>query len=517
MKKRIGCLTRSGLISALATLVVMTGFFMAQGYELFSPGELNNQVGKSIGGVVSHAEIGGECSLCHTAPWDKTNMADQCVKCHVNIANQRDDQNSLHGVILRNNPKFGCRSCHQEHMGPLAPLTVIISINFPHDNFGFSLNKHKLDWDGKNLACKDCHQSDFYHFDKGICATCHGQNDMQSIQKHILDFGSDCLACHDGLETYGRAFNHDDLIFKLSGKHAETLCIECHFNARTKLDLQNTSQDCFACHLADDAHTGRFGITCSDCHTSAGWEPAKFDHNLSYFKLEGEHINVECEKCHVDDEYMGTPQDCVSCHSEDDEHKGALGTDCGLCHSAKGWKPSTFDHALSTYPLYGLHLPVPCENCHINKVFVGTPTECNACHAKNDKHNGLFGPNCIACHNTGGWLPSTFNHALNLFPLTGAHVNLACTRCHSNFNFQSASPACISCHGEPVYHAGVFGTDCAKCHSTSNWSASYNGSHPIIDEENGINHEGASCKDCHTQNLSSATCLKCHDSNNPED
>ena len=517
MKKRIGCLTSSGLISALVTLVIMIGFVMAQGYELFSPGALNSQTGEMMGGVVSHAEIGGECSLCHTAPWNKTSMADQCVKCHVNIANQLDDLNSLHEIIIRNNPNFACRSCHPEHKGSLAPLTVFKRFIFPHDNFSFSLNKHNLNWDGQAFTCQDCHQSDFNDFDMGICATCHMQLNMHYIQKHILDFGFDCLACHDGLESYGNNFTHNDLSFKLTGIHAEALCVECHINARTKLDLQATSKICFSCHLADDAHTGRFGITCEDCHSTEGWKPAKFDHNLANFKLEGEHISVKCELCHVDGEYQGTPQECVSCHTEDDEHKGELGPDCGMCHSTNGWKPSTFDHARATYPLTGLHFPVACEKCHINKIFKGTPTECNACHAKNDKHYGQFGPNCSACHNTGGWLPSTFNHALNRFPLTGAHVGLACTSCHSNFNFQSTSPVCVSCHGEPGYHAGVFGTDCAKCHSTINWSASYNGSHPNIDGKNGINHEGASCKDCHTQNLSSATCLKCHDSNNPED
>lgn len=37
---------------------------------MFSPGSLNAQAGTTLGGVSSHAEIGGECGLCHTAPWD---------------------------------------------------------------------------------------------------------------------------------------------------------------------------------------------------------------------------------------------------------------------------------------------------------------------------------------------------------------------------------------------------------------------------------------------------------------
>jgi hypothetical protein len=42
--------------------------------------------------------------------------------------------------------------------------------------------------------------------------------------------------------------------------------------------------------------------------------------------------------------------------------------------------------------------------------------------------------------------------------------------------------------------------------------------HPNVCGEGGcINHEGATCRDCHTVNLSTSTCLKCHDSNNPGD
>jgi len=517
MNKRIGCLTSSGLISALVTLVIMIGFVLAQGYELFSPGPLSSQAGTPLGGVGSHADIGGECSQCHTAPWNKTSMADQCVNCHVYIADQLADLNSLHGIIFRNNLDIACRSCHPEHKGTFAPLTVLKKFDFPHDNFGFSLNKHKIIWNGKGLKCQDCHNSDFYNFDMNSCKTCHEQSDVHFMQTHFGNFGSDCLGCHDGLETYGKSFNHDDESFKLTGKHAEAICTDCHTDAQTKLDLQSAPQDCNTCHQSDDTHTGRFGITCDDCHTPDGWKPAKFDHNLAQFKLEGNHIDVECKLCHTDVEYQGTPQECGQCHEEDDEHKGELGTDCGLCHSAKGWKPSTFDHAQSTYPLTGEHETVACEDCHGNKIFKGTPTNCFACHAINDKHNGFFGPDCSACHNTGGWLPSTFNHALNRFPLTGAHVNLACTRCHSNFNYQAASAVCASCHREPVFHAGSFGTNCVTCHTTTNWFASYTGPHPSFDDHGGINHEGAACRDCHTVNLISATCTKCHDSNNPDD
>lgn len=517
MRKRIGCLTSSGLLSALITLLIITGWTLAKGNQLFSPGPLNGQAGQTLGGVSSHAEIGGECKLCHTAPWDPASMADRCVSCHINISAQLDDINSLHSIIIRNNPLIACRSCHPEHKGTLARLTVLKKFNFPHDSYGFSLNKHALDWDGKPIQCLACHKSDFYNFEPDSCILCHAQYDMQKMQSHSQSFGFDCLACHDGLDTYGKFFDHNDFSFKIIGKHEGVLCADCHGTARTKLELQSTPQECLACHLEDDSHTGKFGVGCGDCHTSDGWKPAKFDHNLANFKLEGKHLPVDCEKCHGGAKYQGTPQDCVACHAQDDDHSGILGTDCGLCHSADGWKPSTFDHAASTFPLTGLHIPVSCEECHIDGRFKGTPLECVACHADNDKHKGSYGPDCSSCHQTGGWYPSTFNHALNRFPLTGAHIGLACTRCHLNFNFQNVSIVCASCHRDPVFHAGSFGTNCIACHTTSNWGAAYTGPHPSFGEHGGINHEGAACRDCHTVNLKTATCTKCHDSNDPDD
>ena len=58
-------------------------------------------------------------------------------------------------------------------------------------------------------------------------------------------------------------------------------------------------------------------------------------------------------------------------------------------------------------------------------------------------------------------------------------------------------------------------TDCASCHTTDNWFARYNGPHPGIADEgvSGVNHGGASCGDCHTQTLQTATCTKCQDGN----
>jgi hypothetical protein len=513
--ERLGCFTTSGIAAAILTVLIVLGFGLAQGGTLFSPGALNARSGAPLGGVTSHAETGGQCKACHAPFWSPDTMADRCAACHTDVAAQWQDPSTLHGVLRQYTPDLACRNCHPDHRGPDASLTDMTNVRFPHESLGFSLASHQQNADGSPFGCNDCHTSGYVQFDQAVCQTCHTQIDAAYMQVHAQDFGSDCLACHDGVETYGRGFDHNAYVFPLTGKHAGQPCGLCHLNARSVADLQSAPQDCYSCHAGDDAHQGRFGTDCGVCHTPAGWTPASFDHSLSVFKLEGKHADVACENCHINNVFSGTPQDCYSCHQKDDKHNGQYGTGCAACHTPAGWLPASVDHNLFTFKLEGKHAAVPCENCHINNVFQGTPTSCYACHQKDDAHNGRFGTDCAACHSPAGWLPATFDHNLSAFPLTGAHAGLDCTRCHVNNVFQGTPASCAGCHADPVYHAGMFGANCAQCHSTSNWYAPYNGPHPNTCEGSCINHAGASCRDCHTVNLSTFTCTKCHDSNNP--
>lgn len=513
-QSRLGCFTTSGIMAAVLTALIIMGFAFASGGMVFSPGALNARAGALLGGVNSHAEIAGQCNLCHAPFWGTATMADRCVVCHTDLAAQWQDPSTLHGVLRQNNSNLACRNCHPDHRGPNAPLTDMANVHFPHESLGYSLKAHLLKSDGSPFGCTDCHTQNYIPaFDEAVCETCHTQIDSIFTQTHMLAFGSDCLACHDGIDTYGRSFNHNKQTFKLIGKHAETICSGCHLNARRLADLQSAPQDCYSCHAKDDNHQGRFGTDCGACHTPAAWTPASFDHNLSTFKLDGLHIKVACENCHINHVFQGTPSDCYSCHQKDDEHNGQFGTNCAACHTTAGWLPANADHNLFTFKLTGKHTTVFCEKCHINNVFRGTPTDCYSCHQKNDNHKGRFGTNCAACHSTSGWLPATFDHNLSGFPLTGAHASLNCTQCHTGGGFSGLSTACAACHAEPSIHAGVFGTDCARCHNTSNWNATFD--HPSGCDGNCANHEHATCTDCHTVNYSTATCTKCHDSNTP--
>jgi hypothetical protein len=449
---RLGCLTGTGIIAALVTALAIAGYAYARGGLMYSPGALSAQGDENLGGVTSHAQTNGDCEACHVAPWESTRMADRCAVCHTAIAGQMQDVATLHGTLMHDDPGLSCRHCHPEHRGPHAALTQMDDATFPHEVVGFSLKGHQLTAARAEFQCDDCHHGNIAEFAPDTCDSCHRELDLGFMTAHTISFGSACLDCHDGVDRLGKNFDHNAFAFKIRGKHAGVACVQCHVNARSFGDFQGTLPDCESCHRRDDPHAGRFGGDCSKCHTADGWTPAKFDHNLAAFKLEGRHGEVACDACHVNNQFKGTPTDCYSCHQQDDDHGGQFGQDCSACHNPSSWDNVSFDHNKSK------------------------------------------------------------------FPLTGAHANIACETCHSTGQFAGLSTACVSCHTDPVFHAGMFGTDCASCHTADSWSAPYTGPHPGIADEggSGVNHGGASCRDCHTETLRTATCLACHDSNNPD-
>ncbi len=451
---RLGCLTGTGILAALLTAILIAGYAYARGGLMYNPGPLSTHGDEVIGGVRSHAEIGGNCNACHTAPWEAAIMADRCANCHTGITEQMRDVASMHGSIAHDNPSLACRHCHPEHRGPEAKLTELNDEAFPHEVVGFSLNGHQLTAAREPFACADCHADDITTFDPDTCETCHRQLDLGFMTAHNLSFGGACIDCHDGVDRFDENFNHNVFPFQLEGKHVGLGCDQCHYTARGFGDFAVTLQDCYSCHHADDAHDGRLGASCVDCHTENGWTPATFDHDRAAFKLEGEHAQVSCESCHENAQFVGTPTDCYSCHQQDDEHEGRFGTDCSACHNPSDWEDAVFDHNLSKFPLTGGHFGVPCESCHASGQYAGLSTDCASCHGDPAYHAGLFGLNCASCHTIENWSAR----------YRGPHPNVG--------------------EGE--------------------------------EGGSGVNHGGGGCRSCHTKTLHTATCSQCHDGN-PED
>ena len=511
--RRLGCISGAGLIAALVTLLLTSGFVLVRGGTLFTPGPLNAQAGEETqGGIRSHAETGGRCEACHTPPWSAETLADRCLACHTATAAELTDPASLHGALKVQRTADGCRLCHTEHRGATASLTVIDPATFPHDATGYALTGHRTLGSGQPFACADCHPQTVAEFAATTCDTCHRQADAATMQAHTAAFGADCLACHDGADRYGRrAFDHGK-VFPLTGKHAAAACAGCHPAARSVADLQAAPQTCVGCHQQDDKHKGAFGADCGACHKTDAWQGATFDHSKSAFPLTGKHVQVDCAQCHVNNVYKGTPQTCVGCHQEDDKHKGAFGADCGACHKTDAWQGATFDHSKSAFPLTGKHVQADCAQCHVNNVYKGTPQTCVGCHQEDDKHKGAFGADCGACHKTDTWQGATFDHSKSAFPLTGKHVQADCAQCHVNNVYKGTPQTCVGCHQEDDKHKGAFGTDCGACHKTDAWQgATFDHSKsafPLTGK-----HVPVDCVKCHVNNVykgTPQTCVDCH-------
>lgn len=338
MKRRPGCLAPQGLIAAALTLVLLAVVILIWGGVPFAPGPLNAQAGaQELGGVRSHAEVGGLCSACHTAPWGSETMSDRCLACHEAIRRQLEDPESLHGALASSGSALPCYACHGEHQGPDASLTRVDIETFPHQATGFSLEGHGQRADGSEFGCADCHGQDLARFDPPLCARCHSELDAGFMEMHTGHFGDGCLACHDGVDRYGARFDHDEAAFPLRGGHAGVDCRACHPGARSPADLRSAPQDCGGCHDEPAYHGGLLGTGCAACHSTAAWTPATYDRAHLFPIDHGEEGTSPCRTCHPDrlDAYT-----CYGCHEHDpaeiaDEHRDEGVTDieeCAACH-----------------------------------------------------------------------------------------------------------------------------------------------------------------------------------------
>jgi hypothetical protein len=504
MRRPLGCFTFSALVAAVLALVAVLAIAVASGNGLFSPGQLSAVVhGTPVGGVGSHAELEGRCDACHTAPWSGERMADRCLACHTQVQQEIASKGGLHGRFATT---ATCRTCHTDHRGVAASLTLANPSVFPHDQTGYSLQAHPLRGQGGSFTCVDCHPGSPTAFSPPACVACHQALDAPFMAAHLETFGTVCLNCHDGIDTYGKAFDH--ATYPLVGGHETAPCIACHRGATTLAALQTTPTECVACHATKDIHKGRLGTSCGECHSTNDWTSATIDHNLTRFPLTGKHVGTLCAFCHVERKWTGIGLTCRSCHANVDPHGNQFKGDCAACHVATGWKDITFDHATTRFKLVLAHAKPACAACHPSGKFVGTPVSCIACHAKDDRHKGAFGKDCAACHKATTWADVTFDHSKSSFPLTGAHRSVNCQACHKGNVFKGTPTACSSCHAKPSSHGSGFGNNCGSCHSTKAWRpASFNGPHPFPMRHGGA---GGVCARCHPSSLTSYSCARCH-------
>jgi hypothetical protein len=419
------------------------------------------------------------CSDCHTNPADYAIYT--CITCHQQ-GPTGEDHNGVGGYSY-NSP--ACLECHPDGSADGA---------FNHNNSIFPLTGAHI-----TTECISCHANG-YAGTPTICFACHEPDFDQSVNPNhnVLGIPNDCITCHTTNPGWQpAAFPIHNNYYPLIGEHIPIAndCNSCHSG-----DYNSTPNVCSGCHMDKynqstnpDHDAIAIPTDCETCHTpSPNWQPASFPIHNNYYALTGAHLTIanDCYTCHQGD-YNNTPNVCVGCHLSDynqttnpDHDAIGIGTDCAMCHTTNpGWQPASFPIHNQYWPLTGAHVNVDCYSCHEGN-YNSTPNTCAGCHM--DDYLGTTDPNhaaagfpttCEECHTTVAWVPSTFDHDGQYFPIySGSHNGVwnTCSQCHPNPSNFSVFTCTTSCHpqGETdSQHDGVSGYSynsdaCYACHPT---------------------------------------------------
>ncbi len=252
-----------------------------------------------------------DCKSCHKGSYTKAVKHNRCIDCHSDFHENQLEKNG-------NLPD--CSECHS--VETFSPSFYSIE---KHNQTNFPL-------DGSHLAtpCFVCHKTEnkWYFGNRGTrCVDCH-----ENIHENYLDEkympDANCNTCHSNSVWNEILFEHENTNFPLLGKHEKASCRDCHF----KEDLggliiqqfKTLDASCENCHV--DIHFKQFELglenDCERCHSFNNWKPEKFNHNNARFKIDGEHIGLDCVNCHkpTDDliqnyiVYKFEDITCASCH-----------------------------------------------------------------------------------------------------------------------------------------------------------------------------------------------------------
>ncbi len=490
----------------------------------------HNSVGFPLTG--GHAVPPRQCADCHIN--NNYNLSSTaCVTCHM-----KDYQGTTNPNHVAANFSQTCDQCHN--------TVSWMNVTFNHNSTGFPLTGgHTV----PPRLCTDCHVNNNYNITATACVSCH-LKDYQgtSNPNHVTaNFPQGCDQCHNTTAWSNASFNHNSTGFPLTGMHTvpPRQCTDCHVNNNYNL----TATTCVTCHLTDfqattnPSHvTANFPQACDQCHTTASWLNATFNHNSTGFPLTGMHTVPprQCTDCHVNSNYNLTSTACVTCHLTDfqgttnpNHVSSNFPQGCDQCHNTTSWLNATFNHNSTGFPLTGAHTSPPrqCTDCHVNNNYNLTSTACVSCH-QTDYNNATtpvnhisagFPTTCETCHDTVLWTDATFNHTTTGFQLTGAHIvpPRQCIDCHINNNYSLNSTLCYSCHQKdytgttnPAHATAGFPTTCELCHDTTVWTDStFNHNNTAFPLTGSHTVPPRQCADCHVNGNYTTlptTCVGCH-------
>lgn len=430
---------------------------------------------------------GSTCESCHADP-HKGQFADEgkgCVDCHAESTWRpagRFDHGATRYPLTGAHERVACGRCHPEgryagaptacagchldpHRGDLGPdcAHCHAPVAWAETVFDHGTTKFPLSGKHASSACRRCHgaksEARYRRLDPA-CGACHADphraqfltrypEASKSVERlrppaatraDSVSFApvsgewdslprTGCALCHLAAAWKPSTYDHRQSSFVLEGKHAGVECARCHKDGA----FAKTPVECSSCH--NDPHWGQFtGLSCDECHSARGWAEVRFDHRGTLFQLAGRHAELACSACHGEGRFRGLSPRCGDCH--EDAHLQALGASCERCHTARSWTPSTFEHGIDIFPLWGAHQAVDCASCHRDEVtwqVDAPPRECIDCHDREFRQAPAVihmqaGPDCERCHGFDEWRGAHDDAWFNI--RTGQHRGVACTRCH---------------------------------------------------------------------------------------
>lgn len=421
-----------------------------------------------------------KCESCHnTTTFTPSTFKHQNPNYALHGAHQQVNCEACHGIDTFRPVEKTCTTCHEDaHKGTMDQSceTCHSFDAFKPSTFKHEKPHHELVGKHKDLQCTACHDFETFMPQDLACQSCHEEE-----HKGQLDLN--CQQCHNEQDYKPSTFKHKEDEFQMQGAHARQKCESCH-----KLGLfEHKTSTCSNCH--EDFHGGELGDNCAQCHSVQNWQSIDFDHNTSQFILRGQHQTLQCEQCHQNSVFAGTPTECVSCHN--DPHEKRFGNECQDCHSEENWL-NTQPHRRSGYVLLGQHRLLECQDCHTTDLNQPISPECSSCHLDDyNKASTLnhrewrFPSECTVCHRPTdqSWDQAHFAHLF--FPLetstAGHHAGYECVDCHTEpqnrtivecstchekadmehahrrvNNYSYDTPSCLSCHptGEITGHGG---------------------------------------------------------------
>jgi hypothetical protein len=522
--------------------------------------------------LVAEASVRSDASLAVARTY--LGMGTSCASCHLD---------EHRGRVSRQ-----CQDCHSVDAWKPVPRFDHARTKFPLTGLHANVTCDKCHTRRSDLATGPGGTTDTSFVDfqasksdwESGCAGCH-TNPHRETER----LGSTCEKCHVTtgwfvLASSERRFDHTTTGFNLNGAHQAARCESCHLaSARAPLPvrvalvrgnfvrpmakLKMMFERCDACH--DNVHAGELSASasardCARCHTENRFSPARFSilsHDSLAFPLTGAHRATPCAACHplLQGAAPGSGHirfsgalNCASCHR--DPHgqqfagrhvpgsraaappEASVGAACTPCHDTEGWRPASFEHDSTSYPLRGAHRSMACVRCHVSPAsgeparFSGLPSTCEASGCHTDPHEGQFASRrvagaghaapapapgrtaCAACHDESAWKAVAFDHDSTRYPLRGAHRTLACAKCHLPAaaglaaRYGGLGTTCNSsgCHRDP--HGGQFadrprGSTCTSCHTEAAWTALAFDHQRDTDYPLDGSHRNLRCVSCH--------------------